>query len=69
MVGILSQCDINEIIPLYTLYFTILLSVTLQEQEEERKRKEEREEERGSQRLPGWGWYKLESNSFGIKEK
>ena len=48
MVGILSQCDINEIIPLYTLYFTILLSVTLQEEEEERKRKEEREEERGS---------------------
>lgn len=58
MAGILSQCDINEIIQLYTLYFTILLSVTLQEEEEEeRKRKEEREEERGSQRLPGWGWY------------
>ena len=58
MAGILSQCDINEIIPLYTLYFAILLSVILQEEEEEeRKRTEEREEERGSQRLPGWGWY------------
>ena len=50
MVGILSQCDTNEIIPLYTLYFTILLSVTLQEEEEERKAEGRREGGRKKER-------------------